>query len=571
MRLLAIVALALAGCTAGAPGPGIDVERALGHARALVELGPRDGETPAAKRAADYIAHELGAAAERREVGVVELPAITVMGRTYRAARRTMTTDPNIVARYGPAAGKALLVMAHYDTVRASPGAIDNAAAVGVLLELARVLAAEPPPHPVILAFTAREEDGLIGAEALAAQLGDHVAVAIALDLVGGDGDLVVNGAGMHVRRAELRWLARAAERAGVVLRVPLAHRVVSRWWPQAERSDHGAFIRRGIRGVHFYHRGHDGEFIDRAYHTPRDRFERIEPAAVHELGRLLRALVATAPPAPDSGDGFAVPVLANVIVPRALLVGFEVALVLAALWLLVRMRRARGDRSSRRAGLLASVACFAAAASAAYAVERALLEHPQQWLHAPGTYTIALSLVLVGVLGLLSRGVARLAPWTGAQRYLAVAIVLLLAPGAALLALGAAELAWIWLVPAAVASSAPALPRALRLFALAPTLLPALLVLAPAQLREAAWNGFAPPGLPLVGWILVVGIPPVAAAGYWLRDRGHSGPLGAFVIPVGWALAIGLGLLMLLRDEPPCTPAEFQRLHLGCELVPGV
>ncbi|MDQ3341885.1 MAG: M28 family metallopeptidase, partial [Myxococcota bacterium] len=494
---LALITLALVACSAGDPGPGIDVDRALAHARALVAIGPRAGETPGAKTAAAYVAQELPGAA-RAHVGTVELPAIEVLGATYRHAHRTLTTDPNIVARYGPATGKALLVMAHYDTVRVSPGALDNAAAVGVLLELGQRLAKSPPAMPVIIAITAREEDGLIGAEALAASLGPEIDFAIALDLIGGDGDLTLNGAGMLIGGAEMHWLADAADRAGVTLRAPLAHRVISRWWPQAERSDHGPFTRRGIRAVHFYHRGHDGELIDRAYHTKLDRFERIERAAVDEIGRLLYALTTEAPPT-RAGDAFWIPQLANVVVPRWTLVVFELFLILAAIVLSIRVRR---ERARGGAGLLAGLACTALAFIAVYALERiALAAHPLAWLHAPAYFVIAEALVLAGIVGLASRVVARIRPWIGARRYLVVAIVTLLVFGVLLLAIGAAELAWIWLVPAVCASAAPFVGRA-KIIALVPTLLPALLVLAPSQLREAAWNGFASRGMPLVGWI---------------------------------------------------------------------
>ena len=89
--------------------------------------------------------------------------------RTFASAHRVALDDPNLVVRFGPP-GKALLVMAHYDTVAGSPGAVDNAAAVALLVELARVLREHPPPQPVMLAFTANEEIGLVGAEALADQ-----------------------------------------------------------------------------------------------------------------------------------------------------------------------------------------------------------------------------------------------------------------------------------------------------------------------------------------------------------------------------------------------------------------
>jgi hypothetical protein len=562
----ALITLALVACSAGGPGPGIDVDRAMEHARALVAMGPRAGETPSAKAAAAYVEKHLPGAA-RAHVGTVDLPAIEVLGNTYRHAHRTLTTDPNLVARYGPQAGKALLVMAHYDTRMESPGALDNAAAVGVLLELGQLLAKSPPAMPVIIAITAREEDGLIGAEALAASLGRELDFAIALDLIGGDGDLTLNGAGMLIGRAEMQWLADGADRAGVTLRAPLAHRVISRWWPQAERSDHGPFTRRDIRAVHFYHRGHDGELIDRAYHTKHDRFERIERASVDEVGRMLHALTTEAPPA-HAGDAFWIPQLANVVVPRWTLVVFELLLILATIMFVVRMRheRARGG-----AGLLAGIACTVVALIAVYALERiALAAHPLAWLHAPAYFVIAEALVLAGTIGLASRVVARVRPWIGARRYLVVAIVTLLVFGVLLLAIGAAELAWIWLVPAACASAAPFVGRA-KIVAVMPTLLPALLVLAPSQLREAAWNGFASRGMPLLGWIALVGIPPLAAVAYILRDRSYSGPLSTLVLPVGWALAITVGAAMEFRYDPPCTASQFGELHLSCELGSGV
>lgn len=73
----------------------------------------------------------------------------------------------NLVARH-PAAppGQQVLVGAHLDTVRDSPGADDNASGVAALLEVARLLAVRPAP--VVLAVFDLEELGLVGASALA-------------------------------------------------------------------------------------------------------------------------------------------------------------------------------------------------------------------------------------------------------------------------------------------------------------------------------------------------------------------------------------------------------------------
>lgn len=65
----------------------------------------------------------------------------------------------NVIARIpGTTTGRAILLVAHHDTVPTTPGANDNSAAVAALLEVGRHLAGSPPPHDVILLFTDGEE-----------------------------------------------------------------------------------------------------------------------------------------------------------------------------------------------------------------------------------------------------------------------------------------------------------------------------------------------------------------------------------------------------------------------------
>lgn len=52
----------------------------------------------------------------------------------------------NVVARFGPTEGQRVIVGAHYDACGAAPGADDNASGVAGLLELAKLLGAEPGP-----------------------------------------------------------------------------------------------------------------------------------------------------------------------------------------------------------------------------------------------------------------------------------------------------------------------------------------------------------------------------------------------------------------------------------------
>jgi hypothetical protein len=175
---------------------------------------------------------------------------------------------------------------------------------------------------------------------------------------------------------------------------------------------------------------------------------------------------------------------------------------------------------------------------------------------------------VLAGAFGLATRVVARLSPWRGAQRYLAFAAITCTTIGALLVAVGAAEIAWVWLVPAVGIALAPRLGRA-GVLAIALAALPIACVLNPWQLREAAWNGFLPPSLPLSVWLAIVGAPTLATTGYFLRVRSRpNGPLGTLVLGMGCGLAVALGLVFAVTLEPPCTPVKFEQFHLACERV---
>jgi hypothetical protein len=576
--VILVALVALGACAPTTTDITVDVAPIMAHVNALFAIGPRPQDSDGSRTAAGYIEDELdrrGLDVTRMPVGTVEIPAIEALGRSFRRARVVDTTDPNLLVRFGPP-GKALLLMAHYDTVQRSAGAIDNAASVALLLDLADHLRRTTPSQPIMLAFTANEEIGLAGAEALAAQRGDEVTFAIALDLVGGDGALTVNGASTLIGDAELSWLAGAADHAAVELSAPLAHRVISRWWPQAERSDHGPFTRRGIRAIHFYNRGNDGEWIDLAYHEMGDVPARIDRASLEDTARLLRALVAS--PVPHhAGDGFWLPFVDNVVIARGWLVAVELALLVFTLAMLVLSRegllaaiarRRAGITTPRGLGLLAGVACYVVAVVVACVIERVLAgDHPAPWLHDPLHALIAAGLVIAGLVGITTRALARIRPWQGEHRYRAAASITCLVFGALLLVIGAAELAWLWLVPAATLAVAPKL-GAIRVVAIATAALPMVGVLHPFQLREAAWNGFLPTSLPLAAWVGILGAPSIAAIAWWLRQRHLPGPLGTFVLALGWGLAVILGLGFAITLDVDCTPAKFDGFHLACERV---
>jgi Zn-dependent M28 family amino/carboxypeptidase len=86
----------------------------------------------------------------------------------------------NVVATTGGAArGPCVLLGAHYDSVPDCPGADDNASAVAVCLECARLLKGQAA-GPVMIVLFNREEDGLLGSGEFVAHLGREPARVVA-------------------------------------------------------------------------------------------------------------------------------------------------------------------------------------------------------------------------------------------------------------------------------------------------------------------------------------------------------------------------------------------------------
>jgi hypothetical protein len=70
----------------------------------------------------------------------------------------------NVVFRAGPAGGNGVMIMAHYDSVPAAPGAGDDGAGVSAALEIAELIKSRTLTKPVLFVLTDGEEAGLLGA-----------------------------------------------------------------------------------------------------------------------------------------------------------------------------------------------------------------------------------------------------------------------------------------------------------------------------------------------------------------------------------------------------------------------
>ncbi len=514
----------------------LDLSRARTDVATLSgEIGPRPQDTDASRAAAAFIerrARENGLAVMRMPVGRVVSPEVRVFDRVVAPRVEQTVGDANLVVRIpGRAPGPAILVMGHYDSMPATPGAVDNAVAVALLLELGRALLADPPARPVILAWTAAEEHRLGGAEALARDLGAEVGLAISIDLLGAADDVSLNGLSARIGQDWLRWLAAAARDAGADVHAPVPHRLVSRFLPQAERSDHGAFNERGVPALHIFSRGDQRIYLD--YHARGDTSDRVVWPAVDRAGRFLLAIARRPGALPEAGGpaGIWLPLPGGprVISTTALLL-LELALIATALSGLLPLwrRRARdGPRVGLGLGIFAGAAIYALAwltVAGALRLQRALTGHPMAWVHAPGrTYAAAIALA-AAVAVALAYGAARWLRPVGAGRFAAPAIVATAASALAVALVGAPEAALPMALAAAGLGVMAWTRRALLavgLFALAS--LPLGYLLAPAMVRELVFNGGAtlPGALPLAPALAILLAAHASAAVYLWRRFG--------------------------------------------------
>jgi Zn-dependent M28 family amino/carboxypeptidase len=209
---------------------------------------------------------------------------------------------------------RVLVLCAHHDAVPGSPGANDNAAAVGVLLHLIpRLPARIPPGWRVRLLFTAAEEIDYLGARAYVEETSlDGIAGVLSLELCGIGDAVALWDAGPPT--AFLDTVTAALESAGLAR--DTGHHVVGRI--PVFGSDHRAFAAAGVPAYGFTmvpvaHAESLRRFVlspvrstfrslirrpppFHTYHTSRDALDTLEPAALDRATVALGAVVAGLP-----------------------------------------------------------------------------------------------------------------------------------------------------------------------------------------------------------------------------------------------------------------------------------
>jgi hypothetical protein len=133
----------------------------------------------------------------RQELAALGVPVTALQARQCFGEPRWPAIEcadiTDLIAEVVPGDGKAILLMAHLDSVPAGPGAGDDGSGVATLLETIRALKAEPVParHPIIALFTDGEEAGLLGAIAFVkdARWRDRVGIVLNVEARGSKGE----------------------------------------------------------------------------------------------------------------------------------------------------------------------------------------------------------------------------------------------------------------------------------------------------------------------------------------------------------------------------------------------
>ena len=160
---------------ASAPPTAFSAERAMKYVFAIAQR-PHPIGSAEHDRVRDYLVAQL------RILGLeAQVQHTTGVGTRYQGAGRVQ----NVLARMAgsQSGGPAVLLVAHYDSVEAGPGAADDGAATAAILETIRALRAGAPlVRDIIVLFTDGEEPGLLGAAAFVREHPWARDVAIALN-----------------------------------------------------------------------------------------------------------------------------------------------------------------------------------------------------------------------------------------------------------------------------------------------------------------------------------------------------------------------------------------------------
>lgn len=271
-------ALVLAALLAALPLHAREVPSAHEVATGLARLGPRPDGGPSQTQAVRFLLDSL------KRAGLADVRPVPVPGHPEWV---------NVTGVLPGRSGREIVLSAHYDSVKPSPGAGDDASGCGVVIAAAAELARTPLNHTVRVILFDAEETGLHGSrgwvESLPAGRRDLILANLNVEMVGWTGG---KGPTIHTfpveaggeRRMAPAWLVRSLLGSGEDAdwpyavsdaQAPVLAQLVLRSARVRLGADSNSFLREGIPALSVS----DSSLLamDPAFHRPMDTYDRLD------------------------------------------------------------------------------------------------------------------------------------------------------------------------------------------------------------------------------------------------------------------------------------------------------
>lgn len=270
---------------ADAPPTVFSSGRALATVREIAQT-PHPLGSVEDSRVRQYIVQqlsELGLSPQVQTTVVSQSELVGLLGPRFGGGPLNFPPVNNIIARLkGTSSSKALMLVAHYDSVPFGPGASDDAASVAALIETARALRAAPPLRDdVIFLFTDGEEAGLLGAAGFVQQrnLVGQVGLVLNFEARGSGGPSLM----FETSDQNGQLIAQFAQAAPHPIATSLMYDIY-RILPN--NTDFSVFKAVGLEGFNF-------AFIDKSqnYHSANDTVGQMDERSLQHQGEYALAL----------------------------------------------------------------------------------------------------------------------------------------------------------------------------------------------------------------------------------------------------------------------------------------
>jgi len=247
------------------------------HIQTIQDFGPHNTGSEALTLVGNYIYNELNV--NNLQVEYMDWKEKEFSGKNVVATLNGMGQSNGII-----------ILCAHYDSIRISPGAEDDGSGVAVVLMLAEIMSNRSFNSTIKFILFSGEEQGILGSKAYAQDAkknGDNIVGVLCLDKVGYAQTTDEGNKVFHNSNEKSAWMVDISTEMAKQFYDYVKLDVIAK--PQDPFSDHLSFVKEGFCGTDFV-RYAKNPF----YHTSEDNIEKINFTYLSKICNLTLATVFT-------------------------------------------------------------------------------------------------------------------------------------------------------------------------------------------------------------------------------------------------------------------------------------